>query len=102
MLCKARASGTDHLCFCSQALKASSIFDKLKGLLPFNTMQVFDLSVSPDTKNLGPNEVGKKELAQLPGADNKYDTATPGTPPLPKPTPTHVCHFSFNADLDKA
>ncbi|CAL8463400.1 g2934 [Coccomyxa elongata] len=61
-----------------KALKASSIFDKLKGLLPFNTMQVFDLSVAPDTKNLGPNEVGKKELAQLPGADNKYDTATPG------------------------
>ena len=64
-------------------------------------MQVFDLSVAPDTKNLGPNEVGKKELAQLPGADNKYDTATPGMLPLPKPIPTRVCHFSFNADLNK-
>ncbi len=70
------------MCVFYQALKASSIFDKLKGLLPFNTMQIFDLSVAPDTKNLGPNEVGKKELAQLPGADNKYDTATPGEAPL--------------------
>lgn len=55
-------------------------------------MQVFDLSVAPDTKNLGPNEVGKKELAQLPGADNKYDTATPGE--LPLRTTSHMCATS--------
>ncbi|EIE27575.1 hypothetical protein COCSUDRAFT_39203 [Coccomyxa subellipsoidea C-169] len=61
-----------------KALKASSLFDKLRALLPFGNMPIYDLSVSPDNKNLGPNEVGKKELAQLPGANNKFDTATPG------------------------
>ena len=63
---------------CTQALKASSLFDKIKALLPFGLLPVYDVSVAPDDKNLGPNEVGKSDLAKLPGADNKFDTATPG------------------------
>ena len=65
-------------CTCTQALKASSLFDKIKALLPFGSLPVYDVSVAPDDKNLGPNEVGKSDLAKLPGADNKFDTATPG------------------------
>jgi len=62
----------------AQALKGASVVDKIKSFLPFNTMSVFDLAAAPDAKNLGPNEVGKSDLAKLPGADNKFDTATPG------------------------
>lgn len=52
--------------------------DKVKSVLPFQTLPVFDLSVAPDDKNLGPNEIGKETLSKLPGANNKFDTATPG------------------------
>lgn len=62
----------------AQALKGAGVVDKIKSFLPFNTISVFDLAAAPDAKNLGPNEVGKSDLAKLPGADNKFDTATPG------------------------
>jgi hypothetical protein len=63
---------------CQQAQQASSIVDKVKSALPFQTLPVLDLAVAPDDKNLGPNEVDKSTLAKLPGADNKFDTAAPG------------------------
>jgi hypothetical protein len=35
--------------------------------------------INPDSENLGPNEVSKKTLGNLPFA-NKYDQSTPGAP----------------------
>ena len=49
-----------------QALKASSVVDKVKGLLPFQTLPIFDLA--NDTADLGPNEVTKVSFKDV--ADN--------------------------------
>ena len=60
-----------------QALKASSVVDKVKGLLPFQTLPIFDLA--NDTADLGPNEVTKDSIKDV--ADNVkdgIDTASPG------------------------
>ena len=60
-----------------QALKASSVVDKVKGLLPFQTLPVFDLA--SDTADLGPNEVTKDSIKDV--AENVkdgIDTASPG------------------------
>ncbi|CAK0740247.1 hypothetical protein CVIRNUC_001236 [Coccomyxa viridis] len=59
------------------ALKASSVVDKVKGLLPFQTLPVFDLA--SDTADLGPNEVTKDSIKDV--AENVkdgIDTASPG------------------------
>ena len=60
-----------------QALKASSVVDKVKGLLPFQTLPIFDLA--SDTADLGPNEVTKDSIKDV--AENVkdgIDTASPG------------------------
>ena len=60
-----------------QALKASSVVDKVKSLLPFQTLPIFDLA--SDTADLGPNEVTKDSIKDV--AENVkdgIDTASPG------------------------
>lgn len=62
-----------------QALKASSVLDKVKDLLPFQTLPLFELA--QDNANLGPNEVSKDVIKDV-GENVKegLDTAAPGEP----------------------
>lgn len=62
-----------------QALKAPSVIDKVKDLLPFQTLPLFELA--QDKADLGPNEVSKDKIKDV---GNKVkegvDTAAPGEP----------------------
>lgn len=60
------------------ALKASSVVDKVKSLLPFQTLPLFDLAGN-DNADLGPNEVSKSAIKDI-GENVKdgIDTAAPG------------------------
>ena len=60
-----------------QALKASSVVDKVKDLLPFQTLPLFELA--QDKADLGPNEVSKGAIKDI-GENVKegVDTAAPG------------------------
>lgn len=60
------------------AAKAGSVLDKIKDALPFGTLPTFELAVSADDANMGPNEVDKKLLGSFPGSNNPFDKATPG------------------------
>ena len=67
-----------------QALKASSVVDKVKNLLPFQTLPIFDLA--NDTADQGPNEVTKGAIKDL--TENAKDglaTAAPGERGMLKP-----------------
>ena len=78
-----------------QALKASSLFDKVKSALPFGSLPVFELAEaeayqSPPQENqnadFGPNEVTKDSIGDISlDANNPFDTAAPGElqPPAP-------------------
>lgn len=65
---------------CCQALKASSLFEKIKGALPFQTLPVFELAdLDKDTADLGPNEVSKDLIKDTSvSANNPFDQAAPG------------------------
>lgn len=63
----------------AQALKASSVLDSVKGLLPFQTLPIFELA--GDTADLGPNEVTKASIKDVTeNAKDGIDTASPGAP----------------------
>jgi len=67
-----------------QALKASSVVDKVKNLLPFQTLPIFDLA--NDTADLGPNEVSKGAIKDITeNAKDGLDTAAPGERGMLKP-----------------
>ena len=61
-----------------QALKASSVVDKVKSLLPFQALPVFELAGN-DNADLGPNEVSKSAIKDI-GENVKdgIDNAAPG------------------------
>lgn len=67
-----------------QALSASSVVDKVKNLLPFQTLPIFDLA--NDTADLGPNEVSKGAIKDITeNAKDGLDTAAPGERGMLKP-----------------
>jgi hypothetical protein len=53
--------------------------DKIKSVLPFQALPMFDLALDQDTADLGPNEVSKKTIEDTSvSANNPFDKATPG------------------------
>ncbi len=81
----------DLFCAHLQALAASSVFDKIKSALPFQTLPMFELAEAEDYQtppqenqnaDLGPNEVTKESIGDISlDANNPFDTAAPGEIP---------------------